>query len=78
MKKKSLSAKKIIHKKLLNHLRNDQINKVYQEFKKILDTLNVTKFAVAISGGPDSIALAYLSKCFSIIDKAKVNFYLTL
>tara|TARA_Y100001970_G_scaffold36977_1_gene45634 strand:- start:5172 stop:6221 length:1050 start_codon:yes stop_codon:yes gene_type:complete len=75
MKKKSLSAKKIIHKKLLNHLRNDQINKVYQEFKKILDTLNVTKFAVAISGGPDSIALAYLSKCFSIIDKAKVNFY---
>ena len=26
------------------------------------------KFAVAVSGGPDSLSLAFLSKCFSIIN----------
>ena len=37
MKKKSLSAKKIIHKSLLNHLKNKKINKIFKEFKNYLD-----------------------------------------
>jgi len=37
MKKKSLSAKKIIHKLLLNHLKNKKINKIFKKFKNYLE-----------------------------------------
>ena len=40
MKKKSLSAKKIIHNKLLSYLKNPSINKIYKEFKILI---NLTK-----------------------------------
>ena len=72
MKKKSLSAKKKIHKSLLKYLKNKRINKVFKEFH---DKLNMQpKFAVAVSGGPDSLALAFLSKCFLL--KNKINPYI--
>jgi len=61
MKKKSLNAKKII----LKYLNNRQILKIYKEFEESLDTKE--RYAVGLSGGPDSLALAFLSKCFSII-----------
>ena len=83
MKKKSLSAKKKIHKYLLKHLKNKRINKVFEEFNYRLDfflkrdTGNLlskqTKFAVAVSGGPDSLALAFLSKCFLLKNKIYPN-----
>ena len=31
--------------------------------------------AVAVSGGPDSLALAYLAKCYSIKNKITVKFF---
>jgi len=37
MKKKSLSAKKTIHKSLLNHLNNNKVKKVFNGFKNYLD-----------------------------------------
>ncbi len=76
MKKKSLSAKKKIHKKLLINLRNPLISKIYKNFDNFIK-LNLYKynFAVAISGGPDSLALAYFSKCYSILNNVKVDFY---
>ena len=37
MKKKSLSAKKTIHKSLLNHLKNKKLIKVFKSFKNYLD-----------------------------------------
>ena len=37
MKKKSLSAKKTIHKSLLNHLKNSKVKKVFNGFKNYLD-----------------------------------------
>ena len=83
MKKKSLSAKKKIHKSLLKHLKNKRINKIFKEFKYILDfflkrkTDNLlskqSKFAVAVSGGPDSLALVFLSKCFLLKNKTNSN-----
>ena len=79
MKKKSLSAKKTIHKSLLNHLNNKKINKVYKEFNNYLDS-NVeektSKFGSAISGGPDSLALAFLLKCYLLKNKLKGNFFI--
>ena len=58
MKKKSLSARKKIHKNLLQFLSNSRIKKVYSIFSnnlgKITENNNV---AVAVSGGPDSLSL---------------------
>ncbi len=78
MKKKSLSAKKKIHKKLLNHLRNKKINYIFKEFERYLD-LNVKKnekIGVAISGGPDSLALAFIAKCYFLKSKMDNKFFI--
>jgi len=74
MKKKSLSAKRTSPNKILKHLNDKNILKVFKEFKKTIDVKS--KYAVAISGGPDSLALAYFSKCISIIYKTKIQYYL--
>ena len=76
MKKKSLSAKKKIHNKLLINLKNPSIYKIYKDFNNFVKfNLNKSNFSVAISGGPDSLALAYFSKCYSLYNKVKVNYY---
>ena len=49
---------------------------VYSNFKKKLDKLKRKSYVVAISGGPDSLALAALSKAYSI--ERKTSFYYTL
>ena len=73
---KSLSAKKKIHKKLLNYLKNPSINKIYKNFENFIKiNLNKSNFSVAISGGTDSLALAYFSKCYSILNNVKVKYY---
>jgi len=76
MKKKSLSAKKKIHKKLLINLKNPIIYKIYKDFNNFVKfNLNQSSFSVALSGGADSLALAYFSKCYSIYNNIKVNYY---
>ena len=65
MKKKSLGAKKTIHKSFLNHLKDSRVNKVFNGYKNNLDKFinKKNKIGAAISGGPDSLALAFLTKC---------------
>ena len=76
MKKKSLNAKKIILRKLLKNLNNPQIRKIYNVFNKNITNLKSnSKLAVALSGGKDSLALAYLAKCYSVIHSHKIYFY---
>ncbi len=76
MKKKSLSAKKKIHNRLLIHLKNPTISKIYKDFDNFIKFhLNKINFSAAISGGSDSLALAYLSKCYSILNNITVKFY---
>ena len=76
MKKKSLSAKKKIHNKLLTSLKNPLINKFYKKFDSFIKfNLNKSTFSVAVSGGSDSLALVYLSKCYSILHNIKVKYY---
>ena len=74
MNQKSLSAQNKIHKQILSFLKNRKISKVYTEFSS---SLNVREnLAVAVSGGPDSLVLAYLAKCYSIKNKIKVKYFL--
>ena len=78
MKKKSLSAKKTIHKSLLNHLNNSKVKKVFNGFKNYLDKFikKKDKIGVAISGGPDSLALAFLAKCYFLTNKLEAKFFI--
>ena len=74
MNQKSLSAQNKIHKQILSFLKNRKISKVYNEFSCSLNARE--NLAVAVSGGPDSLALAYLAKCYSIKNKTVVKFFL--
>jgi len=76
MKRKNLSAKKKIHNFYLNKLNNPLIKKIYLKFKKNLECLNENKLCISISGGPDSMALAFLSKCYSIQKKINCYYYI--
>ena len=75
MKKKSLSAKKIIHSKLIKHLKDPKINNIFRVFNNNLKFINEKNTAVAVSGGPDSLALTFLFKCLNIKNKKKGYFY---
>ena len=74
MNQKSLSAQNKTHRQILSFLKNQKILKVYTEFSSSLSTRE--NLAVAVSGGPDSLALAYLAKCHSIKNKITVKFFL--
>tara|TARA_B100000965_G_C19549408_1_gene739371 strand:+ start:146 stop:1159 length:1014 start_codon:yes stop_codon:yes gene_type:complete len=59
-----LNATTKIPKFLRDSLNNKRINKIYKKFEV---SLNINEsFAVAVSGGPDSLALAFLSKIYAI------------
>ncbi len=76
MKKKSLSVKRKIHRFLLDNLKTSKVKKIYNIFKKNIHNLpEKNSFAVAVSGGPDSLALSYLAKCYSLEKKNKIFFY---
>lgn len=74
MSLRNLSAKNKIHKFLILKLKNKKINSIYRKFEKSLN-LN-SNFAVAVSGGPDSLALAFLSKIYSIEKGLKAKFFI--
>ena len=74
MKRKSLTVKNKVNKKILSHLNNKELNRIYRNFEKFLEYRKVNSFVVSLSGGPDSLALAYFSKCFQIINNKKVYY----
>jgi tRNA(Ile)-lysidine synthase len=49
------------------------LSKIYLNFKKKLDLLNKKNYVVAVSGGPDSLALVALSKAYTF-SKKKIKF----
>jgi len=74
MSPKNLSVIKKNHKNLKNELNNKRISKIYKKFEK---NFNLKKnFIVAVSGGPDSLALAFCAKIYSIKNKLKPKFFL--
>ena len=74
MSLKNLSATSKIHKFLLNRLKDKQILQIYQKFENYLD-LN-ENFVVAVSGGPDSLALSFLAKIYSIKNSLDVKYFI--
>ena len=74
MSHKNLSVKIKTLKLFNNKLKNKKINQIYAKFEK---SLNINKdFAVAVSGGPDSMALAFLAKIYSIKNKLISKFFI--
>ena len=63
MSLKNLNASSKIHKKLLSKLRDKRIYKIYNKFENNLNLNN--NFIVAVSGGPDSLALAFFKNLFN-------------
>ena len=59
----NLNATKI-RKDLVSKLSNKRIQNLFKEFEKNFAIYD--SFAVAVSGGPDSLALAFLAKVYSI------------
>ena len=66
MKKKNSTAQRKKVKFDNKHLNDPKIKKVYLTFKKQLySQIKNEKFCIGVSGGPDSLALAFLGKVFS-------------
>ncbi len=76
MKKKNLSAKKKIPKFYSDKLNDPRIKKIYLEFKNKLCTYKINNFSVAVSGGVDSMALSFLTKCYSLEKNKKIPFFI--
>ena len=74
MNLKNLSVQNKNHKKILSHLNKNKISKIFNEFSKSLAIKE--NLAVAVSGGPDSLALAYLTKCYSLKNKLNVKYFI--
>ena len=60
------------HKGCLSN--SEQLLKIYSEFKKKILKLKARKFLVAVSGGPDSLALAAMCKAMHSNYK-QIKFY---
>ena len=72
MSLKNLNVINKIPKTLKKNLDNQRIKKIYNNFEK---NLNISEnFVVAVSGGPDSLALAFLAKIYSIKKKLAAKF----
>ena len=74
MSLKNLNVSKKIHKFLLNKLKDRRTLKIYQKFERELATNK--NFIVAVSGGPDSLALSFLSKIYSIKKSLNVKYFI--
>ena len=74
MSLKNLNVITKIPKHFENNLKNQKINQIYRRFEKRLNISN--NFIVAVSGGPDSLALAFLAKIYSIKNKLAIKFFI--
>ena len=74
MSLKNLSVTNKTRKFIKKNLKNKKINQIYKRFEK---SLNINEnFIVAVSGGPDSLALAFLAKIYSVKKKLAPKFFI--
>ena len=52
------------------------LSNIFLNFKNKLDSLNKKKYLVAVSGGPDSLALVALTKAYTFYKKTKFHYLL--
>ena len=74
MSLKNLSVQNKNHKKILSQLNDKKIFKIFKEFSNSLN--DKENLAIAVSGGPDSLTLAFLAKCYSLKNKIKVKYFI--
>ena len=74
MNLKNLSAQNKIRNKILGQLNKKKISKIYNEFESSLRGKD--NLAIAVSGGPDSLALAYLTKCYALNNQVKTHYFI--
>ena len=74
MSLKNLSVTSKTHKYLLNCLRDQRVFQIYKQFERNLKCNQ--DFIVAVSGGPDSLALTFLTKIYSIKKSLKVKYFI--
>ena len=74
MSLKNLSAIIKIPNIFKDKLKNKKITQIYKRFEKSIDLKE--RFIVAVSGGPDSLALAFLSKIYSIKKNLDIKFFI--
>jgi tRNA(Ile)-lysidine synthase len=74
MSPKNLNVSIKTHKFLLNKLRDKRILQIYKKFENYLDINE--NFTVAVSGGPDSLALTFLAKIYSIKNFLNVKYFI--
>ena len=74
MSLKSLNVSKKTHKFLLDKLKDRRTLQIYKKFENNLPIKK--KFIVAVSGGPDSLALSFLAKIYSIKKSLDVKYFI--
>ena len=52
------------------------LSNIFKNFKNKLNNLNKKSYIVAVSGGPDSLALVALTRAYSFIKKTKFYYVL--
>ena len=74
MSPKNLNVSIKTHKFLLNKLKDKRTLHIYKKFENYLDINE--NFTVAVSGGPDSLALTFLAKIYSIKNFLNVKYFI--
>ena len=74
MSQKNLNAQNKNHKFLLDKLKDKRTLRIYKKFKK---NFQIKKSViVAVSGGPDSLALSFLTKIYSLKKSLDVKYFI--
>ena len=72
MKRKNLAVKNKVKKNKI--IKDSKIIKIYSKFEKIISkNIQNKSFALAVSGGADSLCLAYFGKLYSLKFENKIH-----
>ena len=74
MSPKNLNVSKKTHKFLIDKLKDKRTFEIYKKFES--DIILNKDFIVAVSGGPDSLALSFLAKMYSIKNSLNVKYFI--
>jgi len=74
MSLKNLNVLNKTHKFLLNKLKDKRTFQIYKKFEKYLDINE--DYIVAVSGGPDSLALSFFAKIYSIKKGLNLKYFI--
>ena len=74
MSLKNLNVSKKTHKFLLDKLKDSRTLQIYKKFESNLPVKD--NFIIAVSGGPDSLALSFLAKIYSIKKSVDLKYFI--